>query len=122
MHFSHTNKKFWQQLDELVAASELVIDRPKGSAHPRFPEFIYPLDYGYLKGTHSADAHEIDVWVGTAPKKTVDAIMCTVDLYKKDSEIKILFSCTEQEKELVYNTHNTGPMAGLLIYRNQCTE
>ncbi len=122
MYFSHTNKKFWQQLDQLLAASEVVIDRPKGSAHPRFPDFIYPLDYGYFKGTHSADGHEIDVWVGTAPERNVDAIMCTVDMYKKDSEIKVLLGCTEEEKELVYHTHNTGPMAGLLIYRNQCAE
>lgn len=40
------NKDFWNALDELVNASEIVIDRPKGSAHPKFPNFIYRVDYG----------------------------------------------------------------------------
>lgn len=30
------NEDFWDALDELVSNSEIVIDRPKGSAHPRF--------------------------------------------------------------------------------------
>ena len=42
---------FWQHLDEMVAGSELVIDRPRGSRHPRVHDTIYPLDYGYLAGT-----------------------------------------------------------------------
>ena len=38
------NEDFWKALDELVNSSEIVIDRPKGSAHPKFPDFIYPVD------------------------------------------------------------------------------
>ena len=49
------NEDFWRALDELVSNSEIVIDRPKGSAHPRFPDFIYRVDYGYLKNTASMD-------------------------------------------------------------------
>ena len=45
------NSEFWNALDELVANSEIVIDRPKGTAHPKYPNFIYRLDYGYLKDT-----------------------------------------------------------------------
>ena len=37
------------------AGREIVVDRPRGSHHPDFPEFVYELDYGYLKGTTSAD-------------------------------------------------------------------
>ena len=47
------NEDFWNALDELVSNSEIVIDRPRGSAHPRFPNFIYKVDYGYLKDTAS---------------------------------------------------------------------
>ena len=52
---------FWQAFDRLILESEIVIDRPKGSAHPRYPDFIYPLDYGYLKGTTAMDGSGIDV-------------------------------------------------------------
>lgn len=33
-------KLSWIALDELVASSRLVIDRPKVSAHPRYPDSI----------------------------------------------------------------------------------
>jgi len=111
------DKQFWNALDELVSNSEIIIDRPKGTKHPKFSNFIYRVDYGYLKDTTSMDGAGIDVWVGTAGKK-IDAIMCIVDLMKKDSEIKILIGCTEEEKNIIYETHNeTQYMKGVLIRR-----
>ena len=65
------------------------------------------------------DGGGIDVWVGTGEKK-IDAIICIVDLMKRDSEIKILIGCTEQEKAIVYETHNeTEFMKGILINRQE---
>ncbi len=111
------NREFWEALDELVTNSEIVIDRPKGTAHPKYPDFIYRVDYGYLKGTSSMDGSGIDVWVGSGEKK-IDAIMCIVDLMKRDSEIKILIGCTEEEKQIIYQTHNeTECMKGIFIRR-----
>lgn len=108
---------FWKALDTLVCGSELVIDRPKGTAHPKYPDFIYPVDYGYLKNTASMDGGGIDVWVGSG-KKIVDGVLCTVDLQKRDSEIKILLGCTEEEKASIYRMHNhTESMKGILIRR-----
>jgi hypothetical protein len=46
------NKEFWSAIDRLVRESEIVIDRPKGSAHPRYSNFLYKVDYGYLKIHH----------------------------------------------------------------------
>lgn len=111
------NNEFWNALDELVSNSEIVIDRPKGTAHPRYPDFIYQVDYGYLKNTASMDGAGIDVWVGSGERR-IDAIICTIDLMKKDSEIKILIGCTEEEKAIIYETHNeTEYMKGILIRR-----
>lgn len=111
------NDAFWEALDDLVRRSKIVIDRPKGSAHPRFPDFIYKVDYGYLEDTASMDGSGIDVWVGSGDRR-VDAVMCIVDLMKRDSEIKILLGCTEEEKREIYKTHNeTAYMKGILIRR-----
>ena len=108
---------FWPALDKLVAESEIVIDQPKGSSHPRYPGIEYPLDYGYLKNTASMDGGGIDVWKG-ANGSAIDAIICTVDLLKKDSEIKILIGCDEAEKELALASHNNSEyMKGILIRR-----
>ncbi|MBR5088948.1 MAG: methyltransferase domain-containing protein [Ruminiclostridium sp.] len=39
------------------------IDRPKGSAHPRIPELIYPVNYGYVDGVFAADGSEQDIYL-----------------------------------------------------------
>jgi len=109
---------FWQSLDKLVSNSKIIIDRPKGSRHPRYPKLIYPVDYGYLENTSSIDGGGIDVWKGT-DGETIDAIICTVDLFKKDSEIKILIGCGEEEKRLVLDVHNNSEhMKGILMRRH----
>ncbi len=112
------NSEFWNAIDSLVKESEIVIDRPKGTAHPKYPDLIYKVDYGYLKGTSSMDGEGIDVWLGSLDEKTVDAIVCIVDLINRDSEVKLLVGCTEEEKEIVYKTHNQSEfMKGILIRR-----
>lgn len=112
------NSGFWNALDEIVGNSEIIIDRPKGSRHPKYPDEIYEVDYGYLKGTIAMDGGGIDVWKGTDPLNKIDAIICTIDLLKRDSEIKILIGCTEDEKEKIYKVHNVSKyMKGILIRR-----
>jgi len=108
---------FWAKLDELVAACTLRIDRPRGSPHPRYPDWVYPLDYGYLEGTRSADGGGIDVWVGSLAEKTVTALVCTVDMVKRDSEVKILLGCTPQEAQEILDFHNDGLQVGILVER-----
>ena len=110
-------ERFWQHIDRLVAGAEVVIDRPAGTAHPRYPDLIYPLDYSYLEGTSAADGGGIDVWRGSLPGGAVTGVICTVDLTKRDSEIKILLGCTPEEMQLALRTHNDGSMAGVLIAR-----
>lgn len=116
--FHPADDAFWAALDQLMASSRLVIDRPKGTAHPRYSEMIYPLDYGYLQDTTAMDGGGIDVWAGSDPARGLDAIMVTVDLVKRDSEIKLLIGCTEEEKQLVWHQHNDSEsMKGILIRR-----
>ena len=48
----------------------------------------------------------------------IDAILCTVDLLKRDSEIKIPWIVRREEKMLIYKAHNDTPcMKGILIRR-----
>ncbi|MFN6541406.1 MAG: Inorganic pyrophosphatase [Nostoc sp. EkiNYC01] len=114
--------QFWLKLDQLVAASNLKIDRPKGTSHPRYPSFIYPLDYGYLEDTRSGDKADIDVWIGSLLSKTVTALICSVDLEKRDTEIKILLGCTSQESRTILNIHNRGSQSAILLVRDEVVE
>lgn len=108
---------FWTAIDKVVLESKIIIDRPKGTKHPRF-DFTYPLDYGYLENTASMDGSGIDVWHGSLDADLCDAVICTVDLLKKDSEIKLLIACTKDEKEIAVQFHNSSEfMKGVMIRR-----
>ena len=39
------------------------VDRPLGSAHPEYPELIYPVNYGYVPGTRAGDGEEQDAYI-----------------------------------------------------------
>jgi inorganic pyrophosphatase len=110
--------EFWAALDKLVETSEIVIDRAKGTPHPRYTEYIYPLDYGYLDGTSSMDGEGIDLWLGSKEDRSLTALLCTVDLVKRDSEIKLLLGCTEEEIQIILDFHNQHElMRGMLVRR-----
>ena len=111
------DEAFWRAAECLAEESELVIDRPKGSAHPRYPNLRYPLDYGYLRGTASMDGGGIDVWLGSDPSRRLTGLFCTVDLLKRDSEIKLCLGCTEEELHLALQQLNSGSMRALLLRR-----
>lgn len=91
----------WETFNRLLQRSHLVIDRPRGKAHPRYPSLIYPLDYGYLEGTRAGDGAGIDVWVGSIPGHPLTGILCTYDMHKHDAEIKLVVGCTPEEVEII---------------------
>ncbi|HLI71357.1 MAG TPA: inorganic pyrophosphatase [Ktedonobacteraceae bacterium] len=113
------HEAFWQTLAEFVRSSRIVIDRPRGSLHPRYPEFRYPLDYGYLEGTCSGDGQGIDVWIGSDPARQITGVIVTADAKKYDAEIKILLGCTPAEQQEILTFVNQGSQAGLLVERPQ---
>lgn len=42
---------------------DVLIDRLLGSRHPRDPEFVYELNYGFVPGTMAPDGEPLDVYV-----------------------------------------------------------
>jgi len=104
---------FWYEISQLIAVNQIIIDRPQHSAHPRYPEIIYPLDYGYLENTTASDGGGIDVWLGTQDTKTLTGILCTFDTIKRDMEIKLLIGCSLQDIQTIQKFH--GEMYNLYI-------
>ena len=41
----------------------VTMDRPLGSRHPRHPEMVYPVNYGYIEGIMAPDGAEQDAYV-----------------------------------------------------------
>ncbi len=98
---------------ELARKGSVILDRPKNSAHPRYTDMIYPLDYGYVENTSAADGGGIDVWIGTAEEKILTGILCTFDTLKRDAEIKLLIGCTLADVETIQGFNSD--MATLFI-------
>jgi inorganic pyrophosphatase len=108
---------FWRAMDDLVAVRPTVIDRAKGTAHPRYPDMIYPLDYGYLDGTAAADGDGIDVWLGSGDVTHAAGIICTLDAVKRDAEIKLLLGCSPDEMQSVIDFFQMNGISSLLVKR-----
>lgn len=107
---------FWATLESLVTAAEVTVDRPRHSPHPRFAEFVYPLDYGYLEGTTGGDGAGVDVWLGSAGRELVGVFM-TVDPYKRDVEVKLLLGCNESDIDAIQAFYAPQPQRAVLIRR-----
>lgn len=75
-----------------------VIDRPLGSGHPRHPEMIYPVNYGYVSGVMGGDGSEQDAYVlGTdEPLKTFTGKVIAVLHRLNDCEDKWIVSLNER--------------------------
>ena len=103
---------FWQSIAELLITNSFIIDRPKGSLHPRYREVVYPLEYGYLENTTASDGDGIDVWFGSLNSvtnnekaKTLTGILCTFDTLKRDAEIKLLIGCNKEDIQVIRDFH-----------------
>lgn len=101
-HTGPMQSSFFDALDGLARSAQIRIDRPEGSAHPRFPNVIYPLDYGFLDGTTAADGEGVDVFVGSRAGAGVTAVALTVDAGKRDVEVKVLLDCIPGEIDEVF--------------------
>ena len=108
---------FWIYLQRLVDNSQIMLDRPKGAVHPRYASQPYPVSYGYLAGTTAIDGGGVDIWVGSLGEKRVVGALCTVDLLKRDTELKILCDCTEDEITSILRFVNQGVMRAIYVKR-----
>ena len=113
----------WHLWAALIRRNGYTIERPRQSRHPRFPEIVYPIDYGYVHGTVGHDGDEVDLFVGTAPTGLV-AAMLTDDHRRGDREWKLLYDCSPEEVYLVngFINYDRRLMEGILLMRRPMHE
>ena len=68
----------------------VTVDRPLGSAHPDWPDMIYPLNYGYIAGIMAPDGEEQDAYIlgVTEPVQTFTGKIIAIVRRKDDVEEK----------------------------------
>lgn len=70
----YKNKQFienrWEYVRNIMKSIQYIgnnvnvkIDRPLGSAHPKYSESIYPINYGFIPNTISGDGEELDCYI-----------------------------------------------------------
>src|SRR5258706_2119887 len=97
------NSAFWHEIAQLAKTSAIAIDRPNGNAHPRYPDYTYPLDYGYLENTTAGDGAGLDVLLGSLDTKKLTRILFTFCKLKNDIENQNLLWCTSRDLPLILN-------------------
>jgi inorganic pyrophosphatase len=108
----------WHAWEVAIRAYGIQIERPKGTAHPRYPDMIYPIDYGFVPNTMGDDGYEIDIFAGTEATG-LSAMLVTHDTLKGDNEIKLLWNVSSQEIAILNNFLNAGSMFSDVIWRHE---
>jgi len=86
----------------------VIVDRPIGSSHPKYPDLIYLTNYGYLPNTVSGDGEELDCYIlgEYKPLKEYKG-ECIAVIHRKeeDDEIRILTDFQERyfQSEIIRN-------------------
>lgn len=108
----------WERWEKLILSEGVLLDRPRNSAHPRYPDILYPMDYGFICNTKSSDGEEVDVFAGSGPPRLVGMII-THDSRKKAREVKLLWRCIPAEIYLAHGFINFSPskLKGQIILR-----
>ncbi len=68
----------------------VVVDRPMGSCHPRYPTLCYPINYGYVTDLMAGDGEEQDVYIlgVDRPIETFTGIVIGIIRRRNDVEDK----------------------------------
>lgn len=109
--------EFWKNVDLLMSTSKVIVDRSRGSSHPHYSDRVYPVDYGYLAGTKAADGGGIDIWIGSGGIGPVQGLFCSLDLNKRDAEIKLYCGCSVDELQVIETFMNQQAMRVIRVER-----
>ncbi|WP_246582642.1 inorganic diphosphatase [Clostridium mobile] len=71
--------------EELI---KVTIDRPMGSGHPDYPDMIYPINYGYVKGIMAPDGEEQDAYVIGVDKPVHEYIGKLIAIIHRNDDIE----------------------------------
>ncbi len=82
---------------------DIVIDRPLGSVHPKYPELVYPLNYGYIPDVIGGDGEELDVYlmgVDTPVDKYTARVIAIVHRHNEDKLVAVPVGMRFSEQEI----------------------
>ena len=78
---------------------DIEIDRPLGSRHPKYKDFIYPINYGFVPNTVSGDGKELDCYIIDLDKKVQKVSGKCIGIINRlnDCEDKLIITVKDEE-------------------------
>lgn len=92
-----------QELKRLIGKEVTVyVDRPLGMKHPKFPDIIYPVNYGYIKEIKAADNEYQDVYIigNDEPLKICIGKVYAIVIRENDIEDKLIVVTNDKEYKI----------------------
>ena len=78
---------------------DIEIDRPLGSRHPKYKDFIYPINYGFVPNTVSGDGEELDCYIIDLDQKVQKVSGKCIGIINRlnDCEDKLIITVKDEE-------------------------
>lgn len=64
------------------------IDRPFGSIHPKYPDIIYPINYGYVPNVLGGDGEELDVYLLGVDMPVREYTVCIIGIVHRHNDVE----------------------------------
>ncbi|MBQ7384733.1 MAG: inorganic diphosphatase [Clostridia bacterium] len=74
------------------------IDRPIGAPHPKHPEIIYPINYGYIPEVFGGDGEELDVYVLGLDEPVAECTVRVIAIVHRSDDVEDKLVATARER------------------------
>ena len=64
------------------------MDRPIGTPHPKHPEILYPINYGYIPGVLGGDGEELDVYLLGVDEKVTEYTARIIAVIHRNDDVE----------------------------------
>ncbi len=67
---------------------KVTVDRPLGSHHPKYPDIVYELNYGYVDGVIAPDGEAQDAYIIGEDKPIADFVGVVIAIIKRLDDVE----------------------------------
>ena len=86
----------------------VTINCPIGSAHPKYSDMIYPVNYGYIEGIIAADCEEQDTYVLGMSEPLKSFTGKVIAAVRREDDVKDKWVVVPNESRLTENEISEG--------------
>lgn len=73
---------------EIGKTYHVTIDRPIGSVHPKHPDIVYPINYGYIADLMGGDNEEQDVYILDATEHLTETLVTIIAVIHRTDDVE----------------------------------